>query len=573
MFKLHIYLFALLTFLFVVRADYTIDDSDYSVLKFSENPSGPVWGPFGSDTGEELQIRLPNGTMQTIDSAQCFDGSGITIYVLQAGPQGMSASLSIDSGSATTATLPAPPAPQYNIPHVTLFNVQNLPSGTHTAVMTVQDWNGGFSGMMLDYIDVNQAVVAAPSSNSPTPSPPPSPSPTPSSTSAAPQTSSQASTSSASSSQSTSGSSVASVASIISVQTNQTSTASSPSSTSGSSSGAAPTSSSSPKKTNVAAIAGGVVGGVLGLLGLCALAFFCFRRRRRSQPLDDSPNPLLRDPEPRFTNAASANPFAAAPAVSMSRPSGGSRPLQAWTESDAASTSNLASGEPLMSSPTNLTRMAVTSSGAGGSVSSTRSPAISAASPAGVDNSARDVMDVSAAASPLAAAAAALPQESPSPAPAPLRPLPAPVDASTVYPNEKLRQSLSNVSRSSTQRETVPGAANAPANPVLTDDQADFVNSLFNNNVPAPVVARVLERMLANPQGPGPNAGPGTGANDPELRAHLGTDGLGAAPASQITQGQHAAVMAWLGAGASEMGDGETTLGTAPPSYDFVRAQ
>lgn len=59
----------------LVRADYTIDDSNYSTLKFSENPAGPVWGPFGSDTGEVLQIQLPNGTMQTIDATQCYDGT------------------------------------------------------------------------------------------------------------------------------------------------------------------------------------------------------------------------------------------------------------------------------------------------------------------------------------------------------------------------------------------------------------------------------------------------------------------------------------------------------------------
>lgn len=78
----------------------------------------------------------------------------------------MSASLSIDSGTATTATLGAPPAPQYYIPRVILFNVQDIPSGTHTAVMTVLDWNGGSSGMMLDYIYVNQAVVTSPTTSS-----------------------------------------------------------------------------------------------------------------------------------------------------------------------------------------------------------------------------------------------------------------------------------------------------------------------------------------------------------------------------------------------------------------------
>ncbi|KAF9232911.1 hypothetical protein BU15DRAFT_11718, partial [Melanogaster broomeanus] len=33
--------------------------------------------------------------------------------------------------------------------------------------------------------------------------------------------------------------------------------------------------------------------------------------------------------------------------------------------------------------------------------------------------------------------------------------------------------------------------------PMLTDDQADFVNTLCTNNVPAAAVARVMERMMA----------------------------------------------------------------------------
>lgn len=73
--KLHIFTFVISLYWALVSADYTIDDSNYSVLKFSENPSGPVWGPFGSDTGEVLEIRLPNGTMQTVDATQCYDGT------------------------------------------------------------------------------------------------------------------------------------------------------------------------------------------------------------------------------------------------------------------------------------------------------------------------------------------------------------------------------------------------------------------------------------------------------------------------------------------------------------------
>ncbi|KAF9232916.1 hypothetical protein BU15DRAFT_54534, partial [Melanogaster broomeanus] len=36
----------------------------------------------------------------------------------------------------------------------------------------------------------------------------------------------------------------------------------------------------------------------------------------------------------------------------------------------------------------------------------------------------------------------------------------------------------------------------------LTDDQADFVNSLHANNVPATAIARVIERMMAGERRP-----------------------------------------------------------------------
>jgi hypothetical protein len=37
---------------------------------------------------------------------------------------------------------------------------------------------------------------------------------------------------------------------------------------------------------------------------------------------------------------------------------------------------------------------------------------------------------------------------------------------------------------------------------MLTDDQADFVNSLYTNNVPAAAIARVIERMMAGERRP-----------------------------------------------------------------------
>lgn len=40
------------------------------------------------------------------------------------------------------------------------------------------------------------------------------------------------------------------------------------------------------------------------------------------------------------------------------------------------------------------------------------------------------------------------------------------------------------------------------SHPSLTDDQADFVNSLYANNVPAGAIARVIERMMAGERHP-----------------------------------------------------------------------
>lgn len=37
---------------------------------------------------------------------------------------------------------------------------------------------------------------------------------------------------------------------------------------------------------------------------------------------------------------------------------------------------------------------------------------------------------------------------------------------------------------------------------MLTDDQADFVNNLYTNNVPAAAIARVIERMMAGERQP-----------------------------------------------------------------------
>lgn len=271
---------------------------------------------------------------------------------------------------------------------------------------------------------------------------------------------------------------------------------------------------------------GGAVGGSLGLLALLALALLCFRRRRqRLMALNDRPSPLLLpQPAARFTNfgAVGSDPFGSSAALSASGPSGTSRPLQTWSESDPGSTHNPSPGDasnPSASPVTDFSHARTTPTG---------------------NDSATSSVPISAVVGAAAAVAVAQGRDTSATR---LAPAATPV----IYPNEKA--GLSSGAALQQGQAANSDAPDARPNPVLTDNQADFVNSLFNNNVPAPVVARVLERMLANPQG-----GSGTGYNDPELRPHL-TSGT-----------------PWQGI-MSDIGDGETTIGTAPPSYDYARAQ
>ena len=267
-------------------------------------------------------------------------------------------------------------------------------------------------------------------------------------------------------------------------------------------------------RTDVAAVVGGVVGGVTGLLAPLCLAFFCFRRRRRQhlQTLNERPNPLLLpQPEAMFTGAGAAGVdlFASSAAPSASRPSGTSRPLQSWTDSEVGFAANPANRDASYPSP-------------------------------GV------------------AAAAAAPQDQD--ASTPTRPATTAVPAGYRNGKSRLAPGGGTPQQGPTASLDVPSAR---PNTVLTDDQADFVNSLFNSGVPAPVVARVLERMLTNPQGAS-----STGFNDPELRPHLNPGNLSTLSHSQAPAGG----VPWQ-LTLSDIGDEETILGTAPPSYDHAQAQ
>lgn len=67
---------------------------------------------------------------------------------------------------------------------------------------------------------------------------------------------------------------------------------------------------------------------------------------------------------------------------------------------------------------------------------------------------------------------------------------------------EKTRLVLSNdtpnAAASRPQTGDLPARSRQDATPMLTDQQADFINSLHQNNVPAAAIARVVERLLAD---------------------------------------------------------------------------
>ncbi|KAF8443763.1 hypothetical protein L210DRAFT_3532158 [Boletus edulis BED1] len=219
-------------------ADYYIDDQNLTSLIYQENPGSVGWV---NVQGGGISIIFDNGKNMTVDASQCFNytyantcslcrglrsllGSGITIYVLQAGPWGVNASLTIDEGAPNYNALPAPSGPDYYAPNVTLLSVQGITTGNHTATMAVQNWDNVSGTMLFDYAVINQTIVA------------------------------------------TTTSSVASSTAVSTVTSK-------------------PTPSPSKSTTNVGAMVGVALGAMAGLIALLLVFFYLCRRRREPQRL------------------------------------------------------------------------------------------------------------------------------------------------------------------------------------------------------------------------------------------------------------------------------------------------
>ncbi|KAF8432434.1 hypothetical protein L210DRAFT_2841165 [Boletus edulis BED1] len=242
----------------VVLADYYIDNANTSVL-YSMPPTvaGQGWQTF-SVGNPQLALSITNSTGNytiVLDPSHCYDqdyalgvcttdqncfvqipfvGSGITMYVFNAGASGMTAGFSIDGGTAIPNSIDAPPGPTFQVSNVSLYDIQGLPTGNHTMKMTLLDWNGGGTSMKFDYARVNETFVALPVSTS----------------TSASQTSSQTPT---------------------------------PTSTNNS---------ATTKKVNVGGIVGATLGGLALLIGL-AIGVSCLRKRKATHKDDFNPDPTF----------------------------------------------------------------------------------------------------------------------------------------------------------------------------------------------------------------------------------------------------------------------------------------
>lgn len=118
-------------------------------------------------TNDNCFVQIPftgaqSSCIATILPSLSIIGSGITMYVFNAGASGMTASFSVDGGTAVSNTIQTPPPPTYQVSNVSLYDIQGLSSGNHTMNMTILDWNGSATSMKFDYAYVNESFVPPP---------------------------------------------------------------------------------------------------------------------------------------------------------------------------------------------------------------------------------------------------------------------------------------------------------------------------------------------------------------------------------------------------------------------------
>ncbi|KAI6038436.1 hypothetical protein EDC04DRAFT_2695214 [Pisolithus marmoratus] len=163
----------------LVTAAFYIDNANSSVRYYSLQNS--AWKQYGSDLGtitlypeprESVTVSYETCYNETYCLGRCmtddeceaqipFAGTGITIYVTNAGFQGVNASLSVDGVHSINGTIPPPTSPSYQTPRVSLLAIQSLAYAYHIATLSILDWDGGNTSLYFDYAMIEDSTATS----------------------------------------------------------------------------------------------------------------------------------------------------------------------------------------------------------------------------------------------------------------------------------------------------------------------------------------------------------------------------------------------------------------------------
>ncbi|KAI6110142.1 hypothetical protein F5141DRAFT_1119110 [Pisolithus sp. B1] len=170
----------------LVAAEFYIDNANLSVQYYPMQSS--VWTQYGTGLGtvaftandQSIAVNFSTcydenyavASCMTADECQAqipFAGTGITIYVMNAGFQGVNASLSVDGAYSVNGTIPPPTPPSFQTPKVSLLAIQSLAYAYHIATLSILDWDAGNTSLYFDYALVEDSNIQVTTSQSSTP--------------------------------------------------------------------------------------------------------------------------------------------------------------------------------------------------------------------------------------------------------------------------------------------------------------------------------------------------------------------------------------------------------------------
>ncbi|KAF9239705.1 hypothetical protein BU15DRAFT_74560 [Melanogaster broomeanus] len=204
---------------------------------------------------------------------------------MNAGFQGLSASLSVDGGEPVTTTIAAPSPPSYQTPNVSLFSIQSLSYAWHSATVNVLDWNDGPASFYFDYALINETYAAI----------------LPTSTSQIQSTSVPLTSSSSSAASSSSHSSLVNNTTLVSTTPTSLPTVSATSPALGVGS-EKPAAANTGTSANLGVIVGSACGGLAVIIALVTAVILLKRRKTKVASMEDSHTPHPYPPSIRAYN-------------------------------------------------------------------------------------------------------------------------------------------------------------------------------------------------------------------------------------------------------------------------------